>query len=183
MEVVTKDRCREVYTIGHSNRSLESFISTLIFYRIEYLVDVRRFPTSRKYPHFSKEVLEIELRRRGIEYLWLGEGLGGYRKLPRGTELHVRDELSRGFLAYVYHMRTEVFRVYFQKLLEVIGSYRTAIMCSEKIPYRCHRKLLSDLLTLLGYRVVHIIDRGTTMDHRLTRYSRLIRDFVHEFST
>ena len=138
-----------IYTIGHSNRSLEEFLSLLDHYGIGLVVDVRRFPTSRKYPHFSRESLEAALSSRGIGYAWLGDLLGGYRK--------------GGYRAY---METEEFRRGLERLLELAEGRRTAIMCAERLWFRCHRRFIADALVAMGHEVVHIVEPGREYRHR-----------------
>ena len=132
----------QIWTIGHSNRSLETFLNLLNEHEIQVLADVRRFPTS-KLEHFKREALEKWLPKQGIEYVWLGEELGGYR---------------RG--GYKKHMRTELFREGIKKLLEIARTKRTCIMCMEVNPKYCHRRFISVHLERKGVRVIHIINKG-----------------------
>ena len=132
----------QIWTIGHSNRSLETFLNLLNEHKIQVLADVRRFPTS-KLEHFKREALEKWLPKQGIEYVWLGEELGGYR---------------RG--GYKKHMRTELFREGIKKLLEIARTKRTCIMCMEVNPKYCHRRFISAHLERKGVRVIHIINKG-----------------------
>jgi len=132
----------QIWTIGHSNRSLETFLNLLNEHKIQVLADVRRFPTS-KLEHFKREALEKWLPKQGIEYVWLGEELGGYR---------------RG--GYKKHMRTELFREGIKKLLEIARNKRTCIMCMEVNPKYCHRRFISAHLERKGVRVIHIINKG-----------------------
>ena len=133
-----------IWTIGHSNRSQKTFLEMLKEQKIEALVDVRRFPTS-KVEHFKKEAMEKWLREQGIEYIWLGEELGGYR---RG-----------GYKAY---MRTKRFREGIRKLTEIARQKRTCIMCMEPNPKYCHRRFISAYLERKGVRILHIIAKGQT---------------------
>jgi len=132
----------QIWTIGHSNRSLETFLNLLNEHEIQVLADVRRFPTS-KLEHFKREALEKWLPKQGIEYVWLGEELGGYR---------------RG--GYKKHMRTKLFREGIKKLLEIAKTKRTCIMCMEVNPKYCHRRFISAHLERKGVRVIHIINKG-----------------------
>jgi len=111
---------------------------------IEVLVDVRRFPTS-KVEHFKREMMEQWLSEQGIEYVWLGEELGGYR--------------HGGYEAY---MGTEEFREGIGKLLKIARQKRTCVMCMEPNPKYCHRRFISAYLERKGVRVVHIIGKGQT---------------------
>ncbi|MEM2933365.1 MAG: DUF488 domain-containing protein [Methanocellales archaeon] len=137
----------KVYTIGTSNRTLEEFISLLKEYGIKALIDVRRFPTS-KFEHFKKENLKENIERAGIEYIHIKE-LGGYR--------------SGGYLKYT---QTEEFKKGLQILLEIARNKQTAIMCSQLLFFRCHRRFISSELIKLGFEVFHILDRKRLMEHR-----------------
>ncbi|MET1128417.1 MAG: DUF488 domain-containing protein [Thermoproteota archaeon] len=139
-----------IYTVGHSTRSINEFLDLLKSYGISVVVDVRRWPTSRKHPWFNREELEKALERRGIRYVWLGELLGGYRE--------------GGYESY---MATESYRRGIEKLLETVrrADGPVAIMCSEKLWFRCHRRFISDTLTSLGYKVIHILDVGRAQPH------------------
>ncbi len=133
---------REIYTVGHSNLPLEGFLELLEAWGIEAVADVRRFPTSRKHPHFSRENLEPALRGAGIEYVFLGEELGGYR--PGGYEAH---------------MATPEFRQGLGKLEGLARAKRTAIMCAERDPRGCHRRFIAEALLKRGFRVIHILGK------------------------
>jgi uncharacterized protein (DUF488 family) len=132
-----------LWTIGHSNRSIGKFLTLLGEHRIETLVDVRSFPTS-KIEHFKREEMERWLPEHGIEYFWLGKELGGYR---------------RG--GYEAHMKTELFRGGVEKLLEVAKERRVCIMCLEKNPKYCHRRFLTAYMERKGVEeVIHILEEG-----------------------
>ena len=139
-----------VYTIGHSNRSLQGLFDIIRRYNIQVIVDVRRFPTSRVVPHFRRDVLEGEASRRGLEYLWLGDLLGGYR--------------SSGYREY---MRTNNFSKGLNKLIEIAKLKTTVIMCSEKLWFKCHRRFIADKLVENGFRVIHIADVEKTYEHKV----------------
>ncbi len=142
-----------IYTLGHSNRSLNDFLHILMRYQIANLVDIRRFPTSRKYPYFNKDYLSSVLFKHGFKYYWLGNELGGYRE--------------GGYLKF---MEKPEFKQGIRKLLRISLSNPTAIMCSEKFWFRCHRRFISDLLVKMGYRVIHIIDIDKTYEHKYRGY-------------
>jgi len=141
-----------VYTIGHSNRGLGEFINLLKRYGVKIVVDVRRFPTSRKLPWFRIHSLSEALPVNGIGYIWLGRLLGGYR--PGG---------------YEEYMKTEDFRRGIEMLVEIIENSGgpIAIMCRERLWFKCHRRYISDVLASRGYTVVHIIDFGLTQKHKV----------------
>ncbi len=161
-----------IYTVGHSRRSLEELIDLLEYVDVDILVDVRRWPTSRKNPHFSRAVLEKALTERGIRYIWMGDELGGYRRFG----VDVEDDgsakcfYSRGFAAYAqYMLRSPVALEALRALESLAGRYTVAIMCAEKVPWACHRKLISDWLISRGHEVIHIIDEGRIVEHRPTK--------------
>jgi len=133
-----------VWTIGHSNRSIETFLDLLKEHSIEVLVDVRSFPTS-KIEHFKREEMERWLPEHRIQYVWLGKELGGYR---------------RG--GYRAHMRTKLFREGIKRLLETAAQKKTCIMCMEPNPKYCHRRFISAYLERKGANVIHIITKGQT---------------------
>lgn len=143
----------KVYTLGHSNRSISEFIDLLLKYGICTVVDVRRFPTSRKFPHFNRESLENTLSNLGIKYIWLGDLLGGFR--------------SGGYESY---MKTKEFRKGFKKLVRIVKGCNqgyVAILCREWLWFKCHRRFISDELVKQGFDVIHIIDSKRTYKHRI----------------
>jgi len=131
---------RGVYTLGTSNRTLEEFIALLRHLGVEVVVDVRRFPTSR-FEHFKKEELARSLPEAGIDYDHLGGELGGYR---RG-----------GYQAF---LASEEFQQGLGKLEEIAKERKTAIVCAERLPWRCHRRFIGGELERRGWQVIHIID-------------------------
>ncbi|MEB3778879.1 MAG: DUF488 family protein [Desulfurococcales archaeon] len=165
----------EAYTIGHSNRRPYEFLSILKHYNIEVLVDVRRWPKSRKYPWFNMETLKNLLEEQGIRYTWL-EPLGGYRRFNRDVEDHgiARCFESQGFRAYAtYILVNSRARETLEKLESIVRSHTTAIMCSERLPWMCHRKIISDWLLSRNIKVIHIIDRDYTVEHKLTKCAKI----------
>ncbi|MEM2930487.1 MAG: DUF488 domain-containing protein [Thermoproteota archaeon] len=135
-----KPRLR-IWTIGHGSLSKDFFTSLLKKHGINLLVDVRRFPTS-KVEHFRKENLEKWLPEEGVEYLWLGEELGGFR---------------RG--GYEKHMETMLFRKGIERLLDLARDRRVCIMCLETDPKYCHRRFIARHLRTRSVRVLHIVGR------------------------
>jgi uncharacterized protein (DUF488 family) len=124
-----------IYTIGHSNHPIDAFLSLLKQHQVEYLVDVRTSPYSRFSPHFRKSALEAHLRNAGIEYVYLGDELGG-----RPGES--RDFKPDDLVDYEHIAAQPWYEAGLQELLEIAGKRRTAIMCSEENPQYCHRNLL-----------------------------------------
>ncbi len=163
-----------VYTIGHSNRSIEEFLRLLRKYSIEAIADVRRFPTS-KYEHFKAEKLKAYLERESIEYHWF-EKLGGYRRkiLDDSPNIAIKSE---GFRNYADYMMTDEFKSEAEKLMDLARRKITAIMCAERFFWRCHRKFISDYLTIKGFEVLHIID-GETRKHKLSKEARIVGDNI-----
>ncbi len=132
---------RTIYTLGTSILSQEEFINLLKLYRIKRIIDVRRFPTSR-WEHFKKKNLQEILKKEGISYLYLGKELGGFRKG-----------------GYQEYMKTDFYRQGIEKLERSATSNFTAILCAEKVPWRCHRQFIAKTLSKKGWRIVHVIDQ------------------------
>jgi uncharacterized protein (DUF488 family) len=154
-----------LWTIGHSTRTLAEFLELLKANGIEALADVRRFPGSRKYPHFNEAELQASLAESGIEYAPFKQ-LGGRRR-PRADSVNTvwRNESFRGYADY---METPEFKVAILYLLGLTRRKRTAIMCSEAVWWRCHRALISDYLKAAGLSVRHIVSLKKNEAHRLT---------------
>ncbi len=131
-----------LWTIGHSNRSVEEFSKLLEEHNVRILVDIRSFPTS-KIEHFKRDEMERWLPEYGVEYVWFGKELGGYR---RGR--------------YQAHMKTETFRDGIDKLLQLAKKGRVCIMCMEKNPKYCHRRFVSAHLERRNVEVKHILEEG-----------------------
>lgn len=154
-----------IWTIGHSTRTLDELLQALHAHRIEHLADVRRFPGSRRLPQFSADALEPALDRAGILWRWY-PALGGRRR-PRPDSLNLGWR-NASFRAYADHMASEEFAGGMMELLLAAQGLRTAVMCAEVLWWRCHRRLISDLLVTLGGEVLHIQDQRTAAPHRLT---------------
>ncbi len=165
-----------IWTIGHSTRSLQEFLDLLRTQQIEVLADVRRFPGSRKFPHFSKENLEVSLSRAGIDYLHF-ENLGGRRK----TNPHSTNNAWRlaSFKAYADYMETPQFEDAAWELQELATNKRIAYMCSEAVWWSCHRALLSDYLKVRGWEVQHIMGAGKTTEHPYTKPAKIVNGQLH----
>ncbi len=157
----------QIFTIGHSNRSFEDFLSILMEFNIQIVADIRRYPSSRKFPHFNRDVLSKLLNRENIEYLWL-EALGGRRHAPKNDKSPNTGLKSIGFRNYADYMSTDQFQTAAQKLLSVAAKAKTAIMCAEKFYWKCHRQLLSDYLFAQDVEVLHIIEVNKIVPHKLT---------------
>jgi uncharacterized protein (DUF488 family) len=156
-----------IYTIGHSTRPIDAFLALLARSEIARLVDVRAFPGSRRHPHFSRDALAETLHTAGIEYLHR-PSLGGRRRLPANPP--PTGWRNESFQAYALYMRTPEFHAALDDLIALAGEARTVIMCSEALPWRCHRSLISDALTARGITVEHILDAGVS-PHTLTSFA------------
>jgi uncharacterized protein (DUF488 family) len=164
-----------IFTIGHSNRSLQEFLNLLKESQIAALVDIRRFPSSRKFPHFNRDALASLLETQGIEYLWF-ENLGGFRHSGTNRSSPNTGLESPGFRNYADHMMTNQFHVTVHELLSIASRRSTAIMCTERFFWKCHRRLLSDFLVAQGTDVTHIVEPGSLKPHRLTTGAILRED-------
>ncbi|HLB67324.1 MAG TPA: DUF488 domain-containing protein [Thermoplasmata archaeon] len=159
-----------VWSIGHSTRAFPEFVDLLREHRVARLADVRHFPSSERVPWTNRAALDRALREIGIEYVHL-EALGGYRTArPDSPNTGWR---SAGFRGYADHMDDPGFQRAVEALLLDARERRTAVMCAEAVPWRCHRSLLADALVARGARVVHILGPGSTQDHRLTPFARV----------
>jgi uncharacterized protein (DUF488 family) len=157
----------KILTIGHSNHPLERFLALLEQHGIELLADIRRFPGSRKHPHFSRAALESTLPAAGIECRWF-EVLGGRR--PKTTDdspnLGLENESFRNYADY---MMTVAFQDGVTDLRELARCKRTVLMCAEGLYWQCHRRLVSDYLMANGVTVEHIMPNGEVRPHMPTR--------------
>lgn len=162
----------EIWTIGHSTRTIDVFISLLEEHGIRLLADVRSLPGSKRYPQFNKEALENSLAKSGSKYAHFPE-LGGRRKTrPDSKNTAWRNESFRGYADY---METDEFRNGIERLLDLATrSGPTAIMCAEAVWWRCHRSLISDYLKVRGVEVMHILGAGKTEPHPYTSAARVV---------
>jgi len=161
-----------VWTIGHSTRSITDLITTLDAFEIELVADVRRFPGSRRLPQFAGDALEASLDAHGIAYCWIPQ-LGGRRR-PDPESLNVGWR-HPAFRAYADHIASEEFADGLFELTLLSRGLKTAIMCAEVLWWRCHRRIIADVLTFLGARVIHIRDAKTSEEHRLVAPARIVR--------
>ena len=161
----------EIWTIGHSTRGIEEFISLLRAHEIQTLADVRQFPGSRRHPHFSQGNLSESLRKQGIDYIHFPE-LGGRRVArPDSPNTAWRNVAFRGYADY---MMTAPFRAGIEHLLQIAREKRTAIMCAEAVWWRCHRSLIADYLQSHGKKVLHILSPKKSEEHPFTSAARLL---------
>jgi uncharacterized protein (DUF488 family) len=159
-----------VLTVGHSTRPLAEFIALLKAHEIQALADIRTVPRSRHNPQFNRESLAEELPREGIAYLPM-PGLGGLRRpRPDSTNTGWRNDSFRGFADY---MQTPEFAEGLDGLLATARDARTAVMCAEAVPWRCHRSLIADALSMRGVRVEHILGPSRRQLHEVTPWARV----------
>ncbi len=155
-----------LWTIGHSVRPADELVEMLKRARIGRLVDVRRFPASRRHPQFNREALEQRLADEGIGYRWAGEALGGRRKPHPGSPNGGLRNAS--FRAYADYMASAEFKAGASELIDEARGTRLAIMCAEHHPSRCHRRLIADWLSVHGVEVTHLIEPDRTEAHHMT---------------
>jgi uncharacterized protein (DUF488 family) len=152
-----------VCTVGHGARPIEAFVAVLRSASVATLLDIRRFPGSRRHPQFGRDALAASLGADGIRYEWWGEALGG-RRSGRPDSRHTALR-NAAFGGYADHMDTEPFRTAVDDLVRRAGTERLAIMCAETWWRHCHRMLVADALTLRGAAVVHLLDVGRRESH------------------
>ncbi len=157
-----------IFTVGHSNLPFGQFLSLLKEYKIRLVADIRHYPSSRKFPHFNRQTLSERLAAQNIDYLWF-ESLGGRRHTGKDIKSVNVGLRSVGFRSYADYMATDEFHRAVDELLKAAAQSRTAVMCAEKLYWRCHRQLLSDYLTAQHINVIHILDPGKTLEHKLTQ--------------
>jgi uncharacterized protein (DUF488 family) len=173
--VLSHERDAEVFfmtasTIGHSTHPIEKFIRILMAHGIAKLVDVRTIPKSRHNPQFNIESLAASLQAAGIQYHHL-PGLGGLR--------HARkDSINTGwrnasFRGYADYMQTPEFAENLRYLTELASQAPTAIMCAESVPWRCHRSLIADALTVRGIPVLEILSVTKSQPHAMTPFAKV----------
>lgn len=164
-----------IYTVGHSNRSLDEFIELLTAQKLKLLIDVRKIPKSRHNPHFWGTRLEKSLRKHGIEYRYF-PGLGGRRRSQKhSVNMGWRSVSFRG---YADHMQTDEFQESLKKLISAAKRKRLAIMCAEAVPWRCHRSLIADALIARGYEVADIFSKTSVKPHKLTSFAKVKNGLV-----
>lgn len=153
-----------VWTIGHSTRELEEFLSILRAHDISTLADVRRFPGSKRHPHFGADALGERLPAEGIRYLPI-PALGG-RRTPRRDSPNTAWK-NAAFRAYADYIDTAEFADGLRALTDAAAGARLAFMCAEAVWWRCHRRIIADVLTARGWEVRHILDEKPATLHLL----------------
>lgn len=164
-----------IWTIGHSTRTEDDFLALLDTHGIRAIADIRRFPASRRYPHFNGPAMQKWLDEAGIAYEHFAD-LGGRRSA-------VRDSINTGlrnagFRGYADHMRTPAFREALDRLIAWTRAQPTAIMCAEAVYWQCHRSLTADALAAREMDVRHILDASPARKHRIHELARVERGEV-----
>ena len=158
-----------VWSIGHSTHEFDDFLALLQRQGIGVLADIRSVPKSRRHPHFHTDALADSLPAAGVRYVRVGE-LGGWRspspETPNG------GWRNRSFRGYADHSLTAEFAAGIEVLLGHAASARTAMMCSEALWWRCHRRLVADRLVTMGHEVLHVGSDGRTAGHAVTPFAR-----------
>jgi uncharacterized protein (DUF488 family) len=158
-----------IYTVGHGARTADELVSILKESKIQTLVDVRAFPSSRRHPQFSREPLSVALQSSGIAYDWQGEALGGFRKSSANSpHTALRHPMFR---AYAEHMAKPSFAEAATALTSL--RERVCIMCAESNPAECHRSLIADWLVAHGHAVIHLLGEGRMREHVLNPAARM----------
>jgi uncharacterized protein (DUF488 family) len=168
---VTAVKCSSiVLTIGHSTRTLDEFIALLKAHAVTFIVDVRTIPRSRHNPQFNGDSLPDSLKKAGIGYIHL-PGLGGLRHAKH-------DSVNAGwrnasFRGYADYMQTPEFQKQIEELIQLAKKHRIALMCAEAVPWRCHRSLIGDALTVRGIRTEDIMSLKQCRLHTLTPFAEV----------
>lgn len=170
MKGIPKPMQLELLTVGHSTRSIEEFLALLQVHGVQWLADVRTIPRSRHNPQFNGDHLASSLNEAGISYSHMPE-LGGLRHARR-------DSINTGwrntsFRGYADYMQTPEFEKALDALIRLARKCRTAIMCAEAVPWRCHRSLIADALLVRGVKVAEITSRTSLRAHALTPWAHV----------
>ena len=159
-----------MWTVGHSTRSLPELTTLVRAHGVTLIADVRRFPRSRRHPHFNVETLPAALAGAGLGYVHL-PGLGGLRReQPDSVNRGWRNPAFRGYADY---MQTPEFAHELDRLQSLGGAGRVAVMCAEAVWWRCHRSLIADALVVRGVRAEEIIGPTRTQAHGLTAFAKV----------
>lgn len=159
-----------VFTAGHSNRTLEDFIALLRNAGVAQAIDIRRYPASRKWPHFNAEALAASLPEAGIAYVGL-PSLGGRRRAnPDSRHTAWKNDTFR---AYADFLETPEARRAIARLEEASRHLASAFFCAEAVPWRCHRSLVADALVARGWEVADLIGPGSARPHVLPAFARI----------
>jgi hypothetical protein len=159
-----------VFTVGHSTLPIEQFLALLKTYGIERLADIRTVPRSRHNPQFNGTELDQSLKAAGIDYVPM-PALGGLRH-PKKDSINAGWR-NKSFRGYADYMQTDAFAQALAALIRISRERRTAIMCAEAVPWRCHRSLVADALQVHGVPVVEILSETSQRPHKLTPFARV----------
>jgi uncharacterized protein (DUF488 family) len=159
-----------IFTIGHSTRSLDDLIAMLKAHSIRRLIDVRTMPRSRKNPQFNRETMPAALALHGIAYEHEAR-LGGLRRARVDSQNTGWKNAS--FRGYADYMQTTDFEEGLERLVKAGGRERVAIMCAEAVPWRCHRSLVADALSVRGVPVEHVMSTTKSQTHSMTRFAKV----------
>jgi uncharacterized protein (DUF488 family) len=159
-----------IFTVGHSTLPIERFIALLQTYGIERLVDIRTMPRSRHNPQFNDTALAASLTAHNLEYLHI-QALGGLRHARKDSpNTGWRNASFRG---YADHMQTTAFQGALEALIHMSRQKRVAIMCAEAVPWRCHRSLVGDALSVRGVPAIEILSESSYRMHKLTPFAHV----------
>ncbi len=161
---------KEIYAIGHSTHAIEEFIELLKAHDIKCVIDIRTIPKSRHCPQFNQDALKLSLKQEKIAYRHM-KGLGGLRHAAK-------DSINTGwrnaaFRGYADYMQTEAFEKELEKLEKIALKKRCALMCAEAVPWRCHRSLVLDALSVRKWKCFHIQSRKTAKKHKRTSFAKV----------
>jgi uncharacterized protein (DUF488 family) len=163
--------CATLWTMGHSTRLLDDFLSLLGESSIAMVADIRRFPASRRFPQFNQEALSESLTQIGIGYRHYPD-LGG-RRAARAPDSRNNGWRVAAFNAFADHMDSAEFVSALDELAREAETFRTVIMCSEAVPWRCHRRLIADAMLVRGWDVRDILAKGKVQPHHLTDFAQV----------
>jgi uncharacterized protein (DUF488 family) len=168
MKTSPSEAIHTILTIGHSTHMLDTFINLLQTHGVKHLIDVRTVPRSRRNPQFNKDTLPDSLNNAGIRYTHVS-GLGGLRRPhPDSPNTGWRNLSFRGFADY---MQTQEFEKNLLSLIEIARDEQITMMCAEALPWRCHRSLIADALSVRGIKVEHIMGTKNRQTHHLTPWA------------
>jgi uncharacterized protein (DUF488 family) len=162
-----------VWTVGHSTHSIDGFVALLVGHDLAQVADIRAVPKSRRHPHFHADALARSLPERGLTYVHLPR-LGGRRHAHMDSPNRAWRNLS--FRGYADYAMGGEFADGLAQLRLLCDARRTAMMCSEALWWRCHRRLIADRLVVAGDTVCHISSTGRTSAHQLTPFAAVARD-------
>lgn len=165
-----KPQIKEIYAIGHSTHSAEKFIALLKAHSIKCVIDIRTVPKSRHCPQFNKEELTKLLKSEKIGYRHMKE-LGGFRHVVKNSINIGWENLS--FRGYADYMQTPDFQKALEKLEKIAQKKRCVLMCAEAVPWRCHRSLVLDALSVRKWKAFHIQSCKTAKRHKRTSFAKI----------